>query len=150
MKISSSTLDKLIREEIKYALQAKDPADIKAVEDAWAGGEDLVSPFEFVPEDQPSDMDKPARREPIKENFDPKYSGSIVVESLQKLATIVDDLIEAQMHEVNHGGEDGDPQLFSDLIDSVEAMQTEFKNALDVLSDRGAGASRDDLSIEEV
>ena len=60
MKISRATLDKLIREEIKYALQAKNPADIKAVEDAWAGGEDLVKPFEFVPEDQPSDMDKPA------------------------------------------------------------------------------------------
>ena len=149
MKISRATLDKLIREEIKYALQAKNPADIKAVEDAWAGGEDLVKPFEFVPEDQPSDMDKPAKREPIKENFDPKYSGSIVVESLQKLATIVDDLIEAQMHEVNHGGEDGDPQLFSDLIDSVEAMQTEFKNSLDVLNNRQPSPAQDEVGEEE-
>ncbi len=62
MKISRSTLRKMIVEEMSSILSHDDPSDVEALEDAMAGGENLELPIDHVtafgfPE-QPSDDDK--------------------------------------------------------------------------------------------
>jgi hypothetical protein len=62
MKISRSTLRKMIVEEMSSILSHDNPSDVEAQEDAMAGGENLELPIDHVtalgfPE-QPSDDDK--------------------------------------------------------------------------------------------
>jgi hypothetical protein len=47
MKITKRQLLRIIREEAESADLPKHPADVEAVEDAWAGGEDLVEPLDY-------------------------------------------------------------------------------------------------------
>ena len=46
MKITKRQLRRLIREELEDILDQENPADVEAVEDAWAGGDDLVEPID--------------------------------------------------------------------------------------------------------
>ena len=48
MKVNRKTLEKIILEEWEYALQSKNPDDVEAVEDAWAGGDNLINPIDHA------------------------------------------------------------------------------------------------------
>tara|TARA_Y100000310_G_scaffold258888_1_gene267425 strand:- start:388 stop:594 length:207 start_codon:yes stop_codon:yes gene_type:complete len=48
MKITRRFLRRIIKEELENILSAESPEDVEPVEDAWAGGEDLVLPLDHV------------------------------------------------------------------------------------------------------
>ena len=48
MKITINKLRRIIKEELEHILSAELPEDVEPVEDAWAGGEDLVLPLDHV------------------------------------------------------------------------------------------------------
>ncbi len=120
MYVTLSQLKKVIREELGRISDVKDPAEVGAVEDAWAGGDDLVDPFEFVPADRKSDEEKPPKRKPLKEQNDNSIKVKKLADVLAYLAAAQDDLDELESdgcgqcagevvgarcrHEGQHGG----------------------------------------------
>lgn len=48
MKLTNAKLRLLIKEELDNIISYEDPADVEPVEDAWAGGEDLVLPIDHA------------------------------------------------------------------------------------------------------
>ena len=57
--MSIELIKQIIGEEVENALSYEKPSDVKTVEDAFSGGENLEEPTEHVPEDVPADVEKP-------------------------------------------------------------------------------------------
>jgi hypothetical protein len=67
--MSIDLIKKIIEEEVKNALDYDKPSEVKTVEDAFDGGDNLEEPNEHVPEDVPADAEKPqAKVQNIKES----------------------------------------------------------------------------------
>ena len=48
MKISKDRLAKIIREEIECILSNQEPSEVEALDNAWAGGENIELPLDHV------------------------------------------------------------------------------------------------------
>ena len=48
LRITHRQLRKIIKEELENILGTEDPADVETLEDAWAGGDDLVLPIDYA------------------------------------------------------------------------------------------------------
>jgi ABC-type Zn2+ transport system substrate-binding protein/surface adhesin len=57
--MSIELIKKIIGEEVENALSYEKPSDVKTVEDAFSGGENLEEPTEHVPEDVPAEVEEP-------------------------------------------------------------------------------------------
>ena len=122
-----------------------------AVEDAWAGGDDLVDPFEYVPADRKADEEKPPKRKPLKEQNDNSIKVKKLADVLAYLAAAQDDLDELTRQEYNLNQdslEDSDTDLFSDLHDSVDAVYSEVKNAISALAQGNVVRASDVAQID--
>ena len=151
MYLTLSQLRKVIREELGRISDVKDPAEVGAVEDAWAGGDDLVDPFEYVPADRKADEEKPPKRKPLKEQNDNSIKVKKLADVLAYLAAAQDDLDELtrQEYNLNQGSlEDSDTDLFSDLHDSVDAVYSEVKNAISALAQGNVVRASDVTQID--
>ena len=57
--MSIELIKQIIGEEVENALSYEKPSDVKTVEDAFSGGENLEEPTEHVAEDVPADVEEP-------------------------------------------------------------------------------------------
>ena len=145
MKVSYSILKKIIREELGRIADVREPSEVGAVEDAWAGGKDLDDPFVWMTPDRKADEEKPPKRRPIQEGNEVEEQVKRLVDVVGYLSAARDDLEEAIKFEQNLP--DGDVDLYDDLHNSVDSVFTEIKNALGAVS-RGKIVKPDDIKMD--
>jgi len=95
--MSLELIKKIIEEEISNILNYDKPSDVQSVEDAWAGGEDLVDPVEHVPADVPVVVEDPV----VESTETNEENGPIVKIDMPQLKSIIDECISNDHIEVD-------------------------------------------------
>ena len=138
MKITKRQLLRIIKEEAKEAALPKRPEDVEAVEDAWAGGDDLVEPIDYskvltgeANVDEPEVLDvivkeirrrmiekKDDNKATVKYNADPALKGdqTKLPDNLQKGIIDKANKDEGKLKEVDGADHDGSLMDLDDLL----------------------------------
>ena len=161
MKITKRQLLRIIKEEAKEAALPKRPEDVEAVEDAWAGGDDLVEPIDYskvltgeANVDEPEVLDvivkeirrrmiekKDDNKATVKYNADPALKGdqTKLPDNLQKGIIDKANKDEGKLKEVDGADHDGSLMDLDDYYELEDLLTVQLRDFL-----RG-GYSKPDL-----